>query len=196
MTSTPQDTVPVLRDLNEFSHIPFAASPCPAVLLAISHADPQEILAASRHAIRQVRGDTDVADISGMSLAEMDYAFTNLEFFLSRVGNYGADGPTLREWAAKPRNATIYYAVEANPPQTAPETGPETGPGNAGGTARGNVPAALPDAAPFHAVAILADDLVCSRNPQPIKISDSDVADWHIGQVFAINRMSDTRWSA
>lgn len=193
MTSTPQDTVPVLRDLNEFSHIPLAASPCPAVLLAISNADPQEILAASRHAIRQVRGDTDVADISDMSLAEMDYAFTNLEFFLSRVGNYGADGPTLREWAAKPRNATVYYAVEANPHKTAPETGP----GNAGGNARGNVPATAPGtAAPFHAVAILADELVCSRNPQPIKISDSDVADWRIGQVFAINRMSDTRWSA
>ena len=173
MTSKPQDAPPVLRDLDEFSHIPFAASPCPAVLLAISHADPQEILAASRHAIRQVRGETDVSDISDMSLAELDYAFTNLEFFLSRVGNYGADGPTLREWAAKPRNATIYYAVEANAPATAPGT-----------------------AAPFHAVAILADELVCSRNPQPIKISDSDVADWRIGQVFAINRMSDTRWSA
>lgn len=192
MTSTPQDTVPVLRDLDEFSLIPFAASPCPAVLLAISQADPQEILAASRHAIRQVRGDTDVADISDMSLAEMDYAFTNLEFFLSRVGNYGADGPTLREWAAKPRNATIYYAVETKPPDSGPEIAHSTGPGNAGG----NAPAALPDAAPFHAVAILADELVCSRNPQPLKISDSDVADWRIGQVFAINRMSDTRWSA
>lgn len=179
MTSPP-DTVPILRSLEECSHIPFVTSPCPAVLLAISQAEPGEILAASRHAIRQVRGDIEAADISDMSLAEMDYAFTNLEFFLSRVGNYGADGPTLRDWASKPRNEAIYYAVEVNPP--------------ASSQASSN--AALAKTAPSHAVAILADELVCSRNPQPVKIAEADVADWRIGQVFAINRMSDTRWSA
>lgn len=171
MTPAPE-TVPGLRSLDGFSHIAFAKSPCPAILLAISRADPDEILEASRHAIRQVRGDHATACISDMTLAEMDYAFTNLEFFLSRVGNYGTDAPTLREWSAKPRNDTIYYAVEVRPPDGAPE------------------PAAM------HAVAVLGRDLVCPRNPKPAKIAETDVADWRVGQVFAINRMADTRWSA
>ncbi len=171
MTSEPE-TVPGLRGLDGFSHIPFASSPCPAILLAISRADPHEILEASRHAIRKVRGNHEAASISDMTLAEMDYAFTNLAFFLSRVGNYGPDAPSLREWSEKPRNGMIYYAVEVRQPD-----GPA-------------------EPAMMHAVAILAGELVCSRNPKPTSIADADVADWRVGQVFAINRMADTRWSA
>jgi len=81
-----------LRGLHPFDQVDFAQAPCPAVLLAISGAPPDDILPAAQDAIQKVRGlDTATDDIRSLTILEMDYAFTNLGFFMSCVGDYRAN---------------------------------------------------------------------------------------------------------
>ena len=106
-----------LRGLHPFDQVDFVQAPCPAVLLAISGARPDDILPAAQDAIQKVRGlGTATDDIRSLTILEMDYAFTNLGFFMSCVGDYRAKTLSLEDWAKRPRSVGIFYAVETRAP--------------------------------------------------------------------------------
>ena len=161
-----------LRGLHSIDHIDFARAPCPAVLLAISGASADDVLPAAQDAIKKVRGqETEVADVRSLTVLEMDYAFSNLGFFMSCVGDYRNKSLTLEDWAKRPRSDGIFYAVETC---ASNETG---------GTQS-------------HVVAVLGPQMVCCQNQDVIEVASASIAKHLVGQVFAITPMADARWSA
>jgi hypothetical protein len=161
-----------LRGLRSFDHIDFAQAPCPAVLLAITGAAAGDVLPAAQDAIKKVRGlDTETTDIRNLTILEMDYAFTNLGFFMSCVGDYRNKSLTLEDWSKRPRSEGIFYAVETRASDEAGKT-------------------------QSHVVAVLGGQMVCCRNRDVIEVSSASIARHLVGQVFAITPMADARWSA
>ena len=161
-----------LRGLHPFDQVDFAQAPCPAVLLAISGAPPDDILPAAQDAIQKVRGlDTATDDIRSLTILEMDYAFTNLGFFMSCVGDYRAKTLSLEDWAKRPRSAGIFYAIETRAPHDS---------GKADG----------------HIIAVLGSQTVCCQNRDIAELATTNLAGHLVGQVFAITPMADARWSA
>lgn len=147
---------------------------CVAALVAISGADWTDVLPAALDAKAKVRGKgaaESAADIADLSLLEMDYAFTNLGYFLSRVGDYRQRSLTLADWASRPRPAGIFYAVETH--------------------------AATADrACDGEVVAVLGDSCVYGPAAEPVPIAQALLADAFAGQVFTVTSMADARWSA
>lgn len=163
-----------LTPLGKFDDLGFATAPGPAVLLAISGKPPIDILPAAQDAIRKVRSLSEApASIRDMTLMELDYAFTNLGFFVSRVGDYRARTMTLRDWADRPRSPKTFYAVEVF----------------ADGTAQ-------PPDKEGEVIAVLAENAICARSKEPVLLQDYDRTKNRIGQVFAVAKMADVRWSA
>lgn len=161
-----------LHALHAFDHIDFARAPCPAVLLAISGVPAEEIRPAAQDAIKKVRGlETQADDIRGLTVLEMDYAFTNLGFFMSCVGDYTNKSLTLEDWAKRPRGGGIFYAVETREQPQA-------------------------DVTQSHVAAVLGQQLVCCRNRDVVDVPKASIAKHFVGQVFAITPMADARWSA
>lgn len=161
-----------LRGLIGFASLDYSAAPCPAMLLAITTATPDEIRPAAQDAIRKVRGlHTPTPSIADLTLLELDYAFTNLGYFMSCVGNYRDRTLTLIDWAQRPRSPGICYVVEAIDP-------------------------AATDRSAGHVVAVLGGNLVCCENRDITGIDRSTRRDHLAGQVFTIAPMTDVRWSA
>lgn len=161
-----------LRPLVDFEPVAFSKANCPAVLLAISGALAEDIAPAARDAIAKVRGiGSQAPDIDDLTVNEMDYAFTNLGFFVSRVGDYRDRSMTLSQWAARPRSKTVYYAVELR---------------HADGTAAGD----------GEILAVLGDDAVSYRLRTVTPISSAVIAERLVGQVYTVTAMADARWSA
>ncbi len=167
-------TAPELTSLDKYDDLGFATAPGPAVLLAVSGEPPAEILPAAQDAIRKVRNLSDApACIRDLTLLELDYAFTNLSYFVSRVGDYRAKPMTLQDWAARPRSPKTFYAIEVF----------------------GEDAPATPDAE-GEVIAVLADHAICAQSREPVELKNYPRAQHRIGQVFAVSKMSDVRWSA
>ena len=161
-----------LHALHAFDQIAFARAPCPAVLLAISGVPAEEILPAAQDAMKKVRGlETQADDIRGLTILEMDYAFTNLGFFMSCVGDYTSKSLTLEDWAKRPRGGSIFYAVQTREQP-------------------------LSDVTQSHVAAVLGQQLVCCENRDVVEVTEASIAKHFVGQVFAITPMADARWSA
>ena len=165
---------PALTRLTQFEDVVFSSAPAPAALLAISGETPDEILPAAQDAIRKVRNLSEApACIRDMTLLELDYAFTNLGYFVSRVGDYRDRPKTLQEWAERPRSPKTFYAVETFADDVAPTLDLE-----------GEV------------IAVLGGNAICWETKVPVRLEDYERALHRIGQVYAVSKMSDVRWSA
>ncbi len=142
-----------------------------ATLVAITGADWSDIFPAAIDAKTKVRGEGAHREIADLSVLEMDYAFTNLGYFLSRVGDYRQRTLTLAQWAEKPRAASIFYAVEVHYP-------------GSDRSADGEV------------LAVLGDAAIELGAKAPSEIRELPAADHPVGQVFTVTAMADARWSA
>lgn len=166
--------VSTLTPLSKFSDLSFKSAPAPAVLLAISGEKPDEILTAAQDAIRKVRNLQEAPScIRDMTLLELDYTFTNLGYFVSRVGDYRNKQMTLQDWSERPRSPSTFYAVETFIDDVAPIIDDE-----------GEV------------IAVLADKVLCWQSEDTCPIEASERAFCRIGQVYSVSKMSEVRWSA
>lgn len=141
----------------------------PFVLAAVTGADAAAVREACANAVRFTRRDGSEWDpAADLDLRELDYAFNELGWFVSRVGTYGGTGPNLAEWAASRMHPGVFFVLETFPD---------------------GVEAA-------HRTVAARDGEIASLDDRGVVAVDAAAGrDWPVGQVFMVTPANQVRWA-
>ena len=141
----------------------------PFVLAAVTGGSEARVREACANAVRYTRRDgSEWKPTADLSLRELDYAFNEFGWFVTRVGTFGGTGPTLSEWAETRCHPGVFFYLETFP------DGPE-------GASR--------------TVAVRDGQLVSVDDPGVVAVAEAAARAWPVGQVFMVTPASNIRWA-
>lgn len=141
----------------------------PFVLAAVTQAPEAAILAACANAVRYTRRDGSEWDpAADLALRELDYAFNELGWFVTRVGTYAGRGMRLSDWVAARCHPGVFFYLETFPAEDGDEA---------------------------RVVAARDGQVISVDDARPVPVADAQARHAPVGQVFMVTPASNVRWA-